>query len=139
VRIADDDEIGEIIRTQLPIVYVRYENGMVRHVRMNQLTFMEDVPFSVMEGEEDNCLQDVVSPHIRSPNSMGIFAEHLSDNVKELWELIMDPPDELRGELDEAKSESSWDAIQRYCEWNLRWTWREMQTTIAELREICTE
>ncbi len=65
--------------------------------------------------------------------------QHVGESSRELWGLILDPPDELRDMLDENNPEYSWDTIRRYCEYKLRWTWTEMQTAIAELREICTE
>jgi RNA polymerase sigma factor (sigma-70 family) len=67
------------------------------------------------------------------------LVQHLEESSRELWQLILDPPEELQGMLDENNPEYSWDTIRRYCEYRLRWTWKEMQTAITELREICTE
>ncbi len=86
-------------------------------------------------GSEDVPVQDMFSAPTQT--TVEGLINHVGDSSRELWFLLLDPPDELRGELDEAHPEATWDAIQRYCEWKLRWTWKEMQTAIAELRELC--
>jgi DNA-directed RNA polymerase specialized sigma24 family protein len=88
-------------------------------------------------GTEDISVEDLFS----APNNPAIemLMRNVGESSRELWGLILDPPEELRGMLDENQPEQSWDGIRRYCEYKLRWTWAEMQTAITELREICTE
>jgi hypothetical protein len=135
VHIDGEEEWGIIIRVVGDQVHVEYEDGAIRKIGRQHLTFMDDVPFSMLEATDLHDITETL-PSTTS-NALPSFIHHVSDSSQELWFLLLDPPDELRGELDEAHPEATWDAIQRYCEWKLRWTWKEMQTAIAELRELC--
>lgn len=63
----------------------------------------------------------------------------LSDSSRELWAMLNDPPDELADELDPDNPDVTWDAIQRHCVYQLRWTYQEIRTAINELKELCEE
>lgn len=96
----------------------------------------EQRTISLEELDSDDVPVEDIFP-AKTQNNLVYTISHVSASSQELWGLLVDPPDELRGELDADNPEATWDAIQRYCEWKLRWTWREMQSAIAELRELC--
>jgi hypothetical protein len=72
------------------------------------------------------------------PSALPILMEHAEESTKELWQLIVEPPEILKGQLDPDDPECSWDALRWYCTYKLQWTLKEMRTAITELTEICS-
>lgn len=77
-------------------------------------------------------------PDTRQP-SFFTQIEHLSERAQNLWWLILEPPTELQGDIDAETPVETLDALQRYCRCVLKWTASELEITLKELKEVCTE
>ena len=64
---------------------------------------------------------------------------HVGDTAWELWQLVVNPPEELMGDIDPEDPDHTKDAIYRHCEYKLRWTAKQFTESITELKEICSE
>lgn len=76
-----------------------------------------------------------------APSNTCVIAlmEHVEDSTKEMWNLFVNPPVELMNELDPDDPKASWDAIQRYIIYGLKWNLSQLWTAIQEMKELCTE
>jgi len=117
-------------------IWHRLHWGLYTVIRKRMRTSQREMSLEDMsDGEHE--VEDILEAGFRQCFTAGL--DRLDESGRELWSLIAEPPVELQGELDPDDPDNAWDALQRYCEYRLRWTWREMQTAIAELKELCQD
>lgn len=129
-----DGEIGVITQAHGGKVTVEFADGCRREMPIRAVEFAEPVTLGVLESETGAVLGDILEA--RASQSL---LSLISDNGVELLSLILDPPNELKAVISESSPRGSWYAIRRYCKYTRQWTSEEVRTSIAELRELCTE
>jgi hypothetical protein len=85
----------------------------------------------IMEEEETDILPFKKKPHMLS------LVDHLEDSSRELFWLLVNPPQELDGIIDVKDPIGTMDAIIWYCKHKLKWTQKQINVSMQELQEIC--
>ena len=82
-------------------------------------------------------IDDFLPSHKSTPCFM-VLIEQASEPVQTLWSLVNYPPPELIEDINNDDPAASWDALQRYLNYSMKWSWEQMHSAMKELREICS-
>lgn len=114
-------------------VYNRIHWGLLTLIKRRMRNPIREISIMDCVGEHNMYIPDTRQP------SFFTQIEHLSERAQNLWWLILEPPTELQGDIDAETPVETLDALQRYCRCVLKWTASELEITLKELKEVCTE
>ena len=87
--------------------------------------------------EEDSDVSELIEN--AKQNNFYILIDHVDETTKELWQLIINPPEELQGDIDIRQPECTEDALVHYCKYKLHWTTRQIASSFDELMECLND